>query len=176
MSLRTGRTMKNNVDEFLTHHGLEKVALRHRVKDYLVHYGVIGMKWGVRKDRSGRRRTTKQVEAENKRSSNKSSNSKNTFSNNPKNKRLNDAELSKIIRRLEMEQRLSTLTKPQAAPPNRLKGMIKDVAFDVTKGALTEVGKAALSQALKIQYNKRAGAEYQISVKQVSDAIKKAKG
>lgn len=151
----------------------ESNKLKHseHVDDFLAHYGVKGMKWGVRKDRSGKRRSTTQVLAEEKRRSRKS----NSLSSNPQNKRMTDSQMSTLIRRIEMEQKLSKLTAPQKAPPSRLKGMMKDVAFDVTRGALTEVGKLALSQALKVNYNKMAGSDYKIPIKQIQEAIDKAK-
>lgn len=162
--------MANTVEEFLEQRGIIRGSLSDKVKDHLAHYGVKGMKWGIRKDRSGRRRSTTQVLAEERRQSRKS----NSLSSNPQNKRMTDSQMSSLIRRIEMEQRLSNLTAPQKAPPSRLKGMMKDVAFDVTKGALTEVGKLALSQALKVNYNKMAGPEYKIAIKKIQETIEKA--
>lgn len=163
--------MANTVEEFLEQRGIIRGSLSDKVKDHLAHYGVKGMKWGIRKDRSGRRRSTTQALAEERRQSRKS----NSLSSNPQNKRMTDSEMSALIRRIQMEQQLSTLTAPQKAPPSRLKNMMKDVAFDVTKGAMTEVGKIALSQALKVNYNKMAKTDYKIPVKQIQEAIDKAK-
>ena len=68
--------------------------------DFLQHYGVLGMKWGHRKDRS-------------KASSNKKPKStKNTTISKPKptQKRLSDAELRAAVNRLRLEREYADLT------------------------------------------------------------------
>lgn len=142
----------------------------------LAHAGVLGMKWGVRnaetkariaRDKKAGRETTKTPEKR-----------KNTLTNNPKNRRMSDDELRKINKRLQLEREFAQLTyvPPTKKNESRVKGMLKDVAFDVTKGALTEVGKAVLTKALRTQYNKVAAPGYRVdnkSAKAAEDQIKK---
>lgn len=92
---------------------------------------------------------------------------------------MTDAELSKMNNRLRLEREFAQLThipKP-AASESRVKNMLKDVAFDVTKGALTTVGKEILTKALKTQFNKVAAPDFRVDVKEAkkaADTISKA--
>ena len=48
-----------NIDELVLQHSEETVKMGSPDEDFLEHYGVKGMKWGVRKDRSGAHHPTK---------------------------------------------------------------------------------------------------------------------
>lgn len=150
-----------------------KLAHSDDVDDFLAHYGVLGMKWGVRKDPvTGKRRPTKQVLADQKRRSKKEeagSRKSNRLSDNPQNRNISDDELRKIIGRLQMEKQYAQLTAKQTAPPSRVKTLVKDVAYDVVKGATTEAGKSILTQALKVQFNKRASGDYKVPIKVLNE-------
>lgn len=82
-------------------------------KDFLEHYGVKGMKWGVRRAR---------------RSS--SSSGKTTYQKEPK--RLSDAELSRRIKRLELEKKYNELNSP---PPSEGKKYVKSLLENSGKTA-----------------------------------------
>lgn len=165
----------DQLDRFLAHLGIDMTA-----EEYLAHYGVLGMKWGVRKDSSGRRRPTSEVLREQKTKRRTTSKKESVRNNNStqkvQNETLSDEELRRIINRIQLERQYAQLTAPQKQQPSRMKSLMKDVAYDVTKGATTEVGKAILSQALKVEFNKRAGAAYQIPVKDIKKIVKQASG
>lgn len=151
------------------------------VDEFLAHYGVVGMKWGIRKDRSGKARPTKQVLAEKKRRRQEASQAradarkekrlgrgtsktlKRSRSQNGNDRaflnlsEMSNDEINAIVKRLELEQRLSSLTATQKAPPSRVRRLLADVSYDVSKGALTEVGKLALATALKQLYKNSTG-------------------
>ena len=136
------------------------------------HYGVLGQRWGYRKDRSTGtiRKTTPKEQRASRAAAKKRSN---TLASNPDNRRKTTAELQKDLERLILEQKIKDLQNPggQVAPAkpktnhkDRIKKMAEDVAYDVAKGALTEVGRLALSQALRTNYNSRVGSDYKIGV------------
>lgn len=63
------------------------------LEDFLKHYGVRGMKWGVRKNRSSKGRS-----------------GLTTFNKNPN--RLSDEELNRRIKRMELEKKYTDLNAP----------------------------------------------------------------
>lgn len=74
-------------------------------EQYLAHYGVLGMKWGVRKDRSSKsssKRRKSKVSADYKEA--KTLNKKGA-------KKLSNAEMRKVIERLNLERQYKTLNK-----------------------------------------------------------------
>lgn len=100
-------------------------------QDYLIHYGVLGMKWGVRKDRSrsgGIFRKKKR---------------KMTSYDDDDLTTLDDAELRARINRLQMEKQYAQLTT-------------KETSFGrkVVQEVLKEVGKEYLRTAIKSGINK----------------------
>lgn len=202
----------DTLEELLVHHDPKLEAYAAVVElgppsERAAHYGVLGMKWGVRRDRAtGRTMTTEQAkaraekrakQAENrakktkarqekalanssarakkaeakraKRQNKAAENKPSSSENKPRSvKDMSDQELSELIRRLQMEQQLSTLTRPPDANKGRdrdVKEMLKDVAFDVTKQATTSVGKMALEQALKVAYDRLAPDGFKINTK-----------
>lgn len=77
-------------------------------EEYLEHYGVKGMRWGVRHDRkrsssSGRKKQVKDIKKKAKTASKYRST-------------LSDAELDRRVSRLEREKKLRTLTESEVSP------------------------------------------------------------
>lgn len=121
--------------------------------DFLIHYGVLGMKWGVRKDRnssSSKRRekaknTRKQLKAV--RKSRKKAMKNRSI--------LPEKELDKRINRLEKEKKLKELTEEeiykgkQAAKKAALK--FGDKAFNVSAG----LGSAAATTVVTTMVKKK---------------------
>lgn len=135
--------------------------------EHMSQYGVLGMKWGVRKDRT--KKSTASTEQYSKAKSRTKAKAKaKTKSQNSKtsqNESMSDEDLQKLIRRLQLEQQFAALTAQQKAPPSRVNKLLKDVATDVARGVTTEVGKAILAQALKTQYNRVASPDFQLPAK-----------
>lgn len=109
-------------------------------QDYLIHYGVLGMKWGVRKDR----KSSGSV-----RSKNSSDSSKETKSTVKKKriKDMTDAELLKRRDRLRLEKEVKTLTNETDSTAKRIakkaltragEKVVEEVAHDVAKYVVGE--------------------------------------
>lgn len=96
--------------------------------DYLAHYGVLGMKWGVRKDK-------------------KSSGVKKRRSRKKELKSMSDDELRKKINRLNMERQYKDLTKT-----NLEKG--KDYVMGIASTSYKAATTAALTAAIAARYKK----------------------
>lgn len=79
--------------------------------EYLIHYGVLGMKWGQRKSRIKSAVKSRVKE----RSQNKAI-KRDRKQASKRRKTMSDAELSQRINRLEKERRLKTLTEQEISP------------------------------------------------------------
>lgn len=101
----------------------------------LYHFGVKGMKWGVRKDRK------RSVSSKHSRSDNKDyTESRDLLKKSPN--KLSNAELRKINERLNLEQQYSNLTTIQKQKGNRF---IDKVSDQMKKTAANEVSKQLMN-------------------------------
>lgn len=103
------------------------------VDSFLEHYGVKGMKWGVRRDRS------------------KSSGSSGEGTNNkPHAHELSDEELKKHIARMELEKRYTDLSKQKhSATKGAGADFAKELGKNLVRTAVSAAGTHAVNSALK---------------------------
>lgn len=177
--------MTSKAEQFLTEQLSDDVELS---SEFLAHYGVKGMKWGIRKDRHGRHRPTGEVLRETRREKRarrkedklarkqeKRMGSRGTPKRlkRPTNQngsiidlnQMSTAELNDFVNRIRLEQQLSQLMAVDKAPPSRVQAFLRDVPFDIAKGAVTDVGKDALKIALKHVYNLTVSDDFKIKPK-----------
>lgn len=102
------------------------------ITDELLHYGVKGMKWGVRKDRGGRvsRRRARRQPAEEAKATLKRRKRATSEA-----ERLSNQELQKRIQRMELEKKYTSLTD------NKRNGVLVKNGERVAKDLLYEVSK-----------------------------------
>lgn len=111
--------------------------------DHLEHYGVKGMKWGVRKKRQASR-----VEPGRR---GKKGKSHTTFQKSPS--RLSDVELQKRIRRLELEKKYSELNKPPQTKGKKFAGELMNQNGKKVVGSIVGTTTAfAVNRALKKKF------------------------
>lgn len=117
-------------------------------EDYLVHYGVLGMRWGHRKVNSssnGSGRAKKGSIA-----SKYSGKTKKTRKTNIK--KLSDEELRSKIRRLEMEKRYRDLKKDEVSEGRKLVGeILRGAAVSLGTQTLVSLGKTAIRETTGYQ-------------------------
>ena len=108
----------------------------------LYHYGVLGMKWGVRKDRS--------------RSSSGSRTSRNSKDKQVRSKRksdlkkrrtMSDVDLKKKIERLKLEQQLKDLTENDISPGRKA---VKNILSSSGQKVLTMAAAGTLAYGVKV--------------------------
>lgn len=140
--------------------------------DYLVHYGVLGMKWGRSKKSRGSK--SKRSEARAKRRAEKKANKaanrriKKERARASKNRRmLSDQELNSRIKRLETEKRLKQLTEEDVAPGKVVvKKVLKNSGDRLVSGVTgvgVGVGVGLASYGVRKQLLKRTGGNEELA-------------
>ena len=122
------------------------------MENELYHYGVLGMKWGVR-------RTPEQLAKANGRAKRKSKDNakKSDMKKAVKSRRtLSDADLKKRIERIKMEKQLKDLTAEEISPGKKFVSEVlsssgKKVATALVTGAVLYGTKAALTNQFDIK-------------------------
>lgn len=120
----------------------------------LYHFGVKGMKWGVRKDRK------RSVSSKRSRSDSKDyTESRDLLKKSPN--KLSNAELRKINERLNLEQQYSNLTTSQKQKGNRfidkVGNQMKQTAANEVSKQLMNVGKIVLGAGIAYAMNRARG-------------------
>ena len=120
----------------------------------LYHFGVKGMKWGVRKDRK------RSVSSKRSRSDSKEyTESRHLLKKSPN--KLSNAELRKINERLNLEQQYSNLTTSQKQKGNRfidkVGNQMKQTAANEVSKQLMNVGKIVLGAGIAYAMNRARG-------------------
>ena len=120
--------------------------------NYLKHYGVLGMKWGVRRTPTQLGRKTKEQKLSEKK---KKIDSKNRGT-------LTVAQLKKKIERLQMEKQLRELTESELNPGRK-----------AVKSALTQIGTKVATTAISgaLLYGVKAAVTKQFDARELGNAI-----
>ena len=124
--------------------------------DFLEHFGVKGMRWGVRRSRRELARAAgKRDDAESKSNSTRASKTKSKSESKSSNKKvrvqdLSDADLRARLNRMSMEKQYAELTRPAANP---LKSAGKKIAGNVVRG-VAEQTLRNLGQSYATKYTK----------------------
>lgn len=125
----------------------------------IAHYGVLGMKWGVRKYRSvspgPAEQKKKKVRVKSAKPNKRAGVTRvpNTFKNKPSNRRMSDAELRSKINRLQMEKQLKDLTAPTPKADKFVKQLLKDSG----KQAVRTITSKAITVGIDMAFSKAAG-------------------
>lgn len=131
------------------------------VDDILAHYGVKGMRWGVRKSRrsSGKARKTPSPSAPAKKPGKvrsavtKLRTPKRDFKMEAKN--MSDEDLRKILNRMDMEKKYATMMN-ELTNPKKEKSAVHKMAEDAIKEVLKDQGKKFLNAAITKGINSAA--------------------
>lgn len=122
----------------------------------LMHYGVPGMKWGVRRTPAQFRR-----KPSNKKSTPDQKMRKERKSDLNKRRTMSDADLKKKIERMKLEKEFKSLTQEDIAPGRKF---VTEVMSSAGKKALTAAAAGAMAYSVKVamtkEFNIREAASY----------------
>ena len=129
----------------------------------LYHYGVLGMKWGVRRSRPSSTRSSRRKKKSNEPSPDFKERTKRK--SDLKNRRtLSDEELKRKIERLKMEREFRELTKEDIGPGKKFASEVMSAAG---KKVLTAAAAGAMAYAVKAamtrEFNAKDAADYIVS-------------
>ena len=128
---------------------------------YLEHFGVKGMRWGVRRSRKELARASGEKESNDTRAqATKSKEETKTSSKKARVKDLSDAELRAKLNRMQMEQQYAQLTAPKGNP---LTAAGKKVAANVVKGVAEQTLKN-IGQSYSTKYTAQYMANYKTPI------------
>lgn len=159
------------IEALIIEHGQDLSAdiVTQIVGDVLRHWGVKGMKWGVRKDR-GSVKKGKMDKPEDETTTTKSSGGSSPSSSRSSGparktvKQMSDQELRDALNRLQMEKQYAQLTAPQKAN-NIVLEVIKSSGTQVARNVATQLGTAYVSRALNVNLNKALPDAYRVPIK-----------
>lgn len=117
--------------------------------DELMHYGVLGMKWGVRRDRrgaskTGKRRAAKKLTPDQKERQVRKAALK-------KRRTMSDADLKKRIERMKLEKEFKNLTREDVSPGKKYVG---EIMASAGKKTLTVAAAGAMAYGVRVAMTK----------------------
>ena len=126
----------------------------------LLHYGILGMKWGVRRTPEQLRRARGELKSESDGGSKKTKLSKSSSSSGKKRtSEMTEDELRSKIQRLELEKRYKDLMKATAPPPKSTKGrdFVQRVLEKSGENIMTQLTTVVMGKAVNATIGKMLG-------------------
>ena len=126
----------------------------------LLHYGILGMKWGVRRTPGQLRRARGELKSESDDGSKKTKLSKSSSSSGKKRtSEMTEDELRSKIQRLELEKRYKDLMKATAPPPKSTKGrdFVQRVLEKSGENIMTQLTTVVMGKAVNATIGKMLG-------------------
>ena len=126
----------------------------------LLHYGILGMKWGVRRTPEQLRRARGELKSESDGGSKKTTSSKSSSSSGKKRtSEMTEDELRSKIQRLELEKRYKDLMKATAPPPKSTKGrdFVQRVLEKSGENIMTQLTTVVMGKAVNATIGKMLG-------------------